>query len=169
VSIRKECNHGLFPLLQFVLISPSTQPADPHLIGSDVLMYLYYGGMVLIAQKSFQRAFDVLQMSFTMPVHALHEIMVEIYKKYLLVSLIVHGDVSPLPKYTTPMLQRMLRSCCGPYHDFANQFSKNKAEDVATALAKHRTLFEEESNYGLAHQAYEVIGVFPSSEIGFKV
>ena len=33
----------------------------------DVLLYLYYGGMVFAALKRFQRAFDMFHLAFTMP------------------------------------------------------------------------------------------------------
>mmetsp|Transcript_9243 Transcript_9243/g.22923 ORF Transcript_9243/g.22923 Transcript_9243/m.22923 type:complete len:237 (+) Transcript_9243:96-806(+) len=88
-----------------------------------------------------------------MPCHALHEVVVEIYKKYVLVSLIVHGEVVALPKYTTSMLQRMLKGCCGPYHDVAAAFAHHKVDDVKVSLAKHQALLQTEGNWGLAQQA----------------
>uniref|UniRef100_A0A6U4WDP4 COP9 signalosome complex subunit 3 n=1 Tax=Hemiselmis andersenii TaxID=464988 RepID=A0A6U4WDP4_HEMAN len=119
----------------------------------DVLLYIYYGGMVFAAVKRFDRAFDTLQLAFTMPCHALHEIVVEIYKKYVLISLITHGEVVALPKYTTPLLQRMLKGCCSAYHDVATAFATHKVDDVKVSLAKHQAVFTSDGNWGLASQA----------------
>mmetsp|Transcript_2598 Transcript_2598/g.6352 ORF Transcript_2598/g.6352 Transcript_2598/m.6352 type:complete len:445 (+) Transcript_2598:209-1543(+) len=152
-------------LLQLCLIAKVFKPAEEIIEGRvvrvnkegmqarDVLLYLYYGGMVFAALKRFQRAFDTLQLAFAMPCHALNEIVVEIYKKYVLVSLIVYGNIVQLPKYTTPLLQRMLKSSCGAYHEVATAFASLKMEDVRAALEKHKTALQADNNWGLANQA----------------
>ena len=71
----------------------------------DFLLYFYYGGMCLAAVKEMSQALEMFQLGFTMPCQALNEIMVELHKKYVLVSLIVHGEVQPLPKYTASLVQ----------------------------------------------------------------
>ena len=54
-----------------------------------------------------------------MPAVAVSHIMLEAYKKYLLISLIVHGDRSQdaltFPKYTSPVVSKYIRPLCAPY------------------------------------------------------
>lgn len=40
---------------------------------------------------------------------AVSHIMLEAYKKYILVSLILHGKVQPLPKYTSQIVGRFVK------------------------------------------------------------
>lgn len=40
---------------------------------------------------------------------AVSHIMLEAYKKYILVSLILHGKVQPLPKYTSQIVGRFIK------------------------------------------------------------
>ena len=75
-----------------------------------LLLYYYYGGCIYTALKNFDRAlffFEVkilkhretlvssvldVQVCVTTPTAAVSHIMLEAYKKYLLVGLLVHGD-----------------------------------------------------------------------------
>lgn len=44
---------------------------------------------------------------------AVSHIMLEAYKKYILVSLILHGKVQPLPKYTSQIVGRFIKVSTG--------------------------------------------------------
>ncbi|KAA3473810.1 COP9 signalosome complex subunit 3-like [Gossypium australe] len=57
----------------------------------DLYLYYYYGGMICIRQKSFQRALELLHNVVTAPMSTINAIAVEAYKKYILISLIHHG------------------------------------------------------------------------------
>ncbi|MBA0599419.1 hypothetical protein Gorai_005639 [Gossypium raimondii] len=92
----------------------------------DLFLYCYYGGMICIGQKHFQKALELLHNVVTAPMFAVNAIAVEAYKKYILVSLILHGQVcsaidikcadavfsTSLPKYSSSAAQRNLRSLC---------------------------------------------------------
>ncbi|TYH48893.1 hypothetical protein ES332_D10G098700v1 [Gossypium tomentosum] len=79
----------------------------------DLFLYCYYGGMICIGQKHFQKALELLHNVVTAPMFAVNAIAVEAYKKYILVSLILHGQFSTsLPKYSSSAAQRNLRSLC---------------------------------------------------------
>ncbi len=56
-----------------------------------VLLFFYYGGMVLTAVKEYQRALYFFEVCVTIPAVAVSHVMLEAYKKYLLVSLIEGG------------------------------------------------------------------------------
>lgn len=50
-----------------------------------------------------------LLQAITTPAMAVSHIMLEAYKKYILVSLILHGKVQPLPKYTSQIVGRFIK------------------------------------------------------------
>lgn len=58
------------------------------------LLYYYYGGMIYAALKNYDRALYFFEVAITTPALAVSHIMLEAYKKYILVSLILHGKVS---------------------------------------------------------------------------
>lgn len=47
--------------------------------------------------------------AITTPAMAVSHIMLEAYKKYILVSLILHGKVQQLPKYTSQIVGRFIK------------------------------------------------------------
>ncbi len=61
--------------------------------------------MVMIMCFSFSLIFQAI----TTPAMAVSHIMLEAYKKYILVSLILHGKVQPLPKYTSQIVGRFIK------------------------------------------------------------
>jgi COP9 signalosome complex subunit 3 len=59
----------------------------------DMLLYYYYGGMIYIGVKDFQKAEYFFDVALTVPCFALNAIMVEAYKKFVLVQLLNYGHV----------------------------------------------------------------------------
>ena len=123
----------------------------------DFLLYFYYGGMCLAAVKEMSKALEMFQLGFTMPCQALNEIMVELHKKYVLVSLIVHGEVQPLPKYTANLVQRLIKNCCSEYNEIATACGTHEVSEVQLAVEKHKAVLQRDNNYGLAKQALEAV------------
>ncbi|GBP33172.1 COP9 signalosome complex subunit 3 [Eumeta japonica] len=149
-------------LCQLCLLSKCMKPAlelldtDVTGIGSELggnndskhfLLYYYYGGMIYTAMKNYERALYFFEVVVTVPAVVVSHIMLEAYKKYILVSLILHGKVIPLPKYTSQVVSRFLKPLSAPYHELAT--SQN-------SLAKHREVFVRDKNLGLVNQ---IIGV----------
>jgi COP9 signalosome complex subunit 3 len=71
-----------------------------HLIYQHYLQYYYYGCMIYISLKNFQSAYDFAKIAITAPGSACSAIQLESYKKYILLSLILHGKVGKFPSYT---------------------------------------------------------------------
>merc|ERR1712107_791610 len=79
-----------------------------------LLLYYYYGGCIYSALKNFDRALFFFEVCVTTPTSAMSHVMPEAYKKYLLISLLVHGDNPKsfkdnlsLPKYTSPIVNKL--------------------------------------------------------------
>lgn len=52
--------------------------------------------MIYLAVRNLDRALYFFEVAITTPAHAVSHIMLEAYKKYILVSLLLHGKVSVL-------------------------------------------------------------------------
>ncbi|TYJ17253.1 hypothetical protein E1A91_A09G039800v1 [Gossypium mustelinum] len=106
----------------------------------DLFLFCYYGGMISIGQKWFQKALELLHNVVTAPMSTVNAIAVEAFKKYILVSLIHHG-------------QRNLKNLCQPYIELANSYSNGKIADIETYVEANKDKFESDNNLGLVKQA----------------
>lgn len=70
------------------------------------LLYYYYGGMIYTALKNYENALYFYEVCVMTPASAVSHIMIEAYKKYILVSLILTGKVNLLPNYTSNLIKR---------------------------------------------------------------
>ncbi|XP_044501334.1 COP9 signalosome complex subunit 3-like [Mangifera indica] len=119
----------------------------------DFFLYCYYGGMILIGQKQFRKALELLHNVVTAPMSSINAIAVEAYKKYILVSLMHHGQFSTnLPKYTSSAAQRNLKNFCQTYIELANTYNNGKFSELETFIQTNREKFESDNNLGLVKQ-----------------
>ncbi|XP_052477444.1 COP9 signalosome complex subunit 3 isoform X2 [Gossypium raimondii] len=106
----------------------------------DLFLFCYYGGMISIGKKWFRKALELLHNVVTAPMSTVNAIAVEAFKKYILVSLIHHG-------------QRNLKNLCQPYIELANSYSNGKIADIETYVEANKDKFESDNNLGLVKQA----------------
>ncbi|XP_027350843.1 COP9 signalosome complex subunit 3 isoform X2 [Abrus precatorius] len=121
----------------------------------DLFLYCYYGGMICIGQKHFRKALDLLHNVVTGPMSSMNAIPVEAYKKYILVSLIHHGQSQlsiTLPKYASSVAQRNLKTFCQPYMDLANSYGTAKIAELEACVKTNTEKFENDNNLGLVKQ-----------------
>ncbi|XP_012935761.1 COP9 signalosome complex subunit 3 [Aplysia californica] len=118
----------------------------------DYLLHYYYGGMIYTALKNYDRALYYFEVVVTTPSVAVSHIMMEAYKKFILVSLILHGKIINLPQYTSQVLKRYIRPLCQPYLDLASVYAQNNLADLRTTLTKHTEVFNRDNNMGLVKQ-----------------
>ena len=67
-------------------------PKTTGLVVKDFFLYCYYGGMTLVGLKRYSEALDFFLRAFAVPATQVSAIVVASYKKYLLVSLLLHGQ-----------------------------------------------------------------------------
>ncbi|XP_010550198.1 PREDICTED: COP9 signalosome complex subunit 3 [Tarenaya hassleriana] len=119
----------------------------------DLFLYCYYGGMICIGQKKFQKALELLHNLVTAPMNSISAIAVEAYKKYILVSLIHHGQFSnSLPKYASTAAQRNLKNLCTPYVELGNCYNEGKIAELEASIQANTLVFEADKNMGLVKQ-----------------
>lgn len=118
----------------------------------DVLLYLYYGGMVYMGLRRFREAQDMFVAAISAPANVLSAIVLEAYKKYVLVSLIVDGKQPSLPKRTATQVARGLKSLASIYDQFAQLYAKYELSATARAIELNQELFKADNNYGLVQE-----------------
>ncbi|KAI3364915.1 hypothetical protein L3Q82_001093 [Scortum barcoo] len=116
------------------------------------LCYYYYGGMIYTGLKNFERALYFYEQAITTPAMAVSHIMLEAYKKYILVSLILHGKVQPLPKYTSQIVGRFIKPLSNAYHELAQVYTTNNPAELRSLVNKHSETFTRDNNTGLVKQ-----------------
>lgn len=132
-------------------LDPSATGITPR----DVMRYYYYGGMVYAGVKDMRKALEAFKMVFTMPAMTLSAIMVEAYKKYVLASLLVHGQLLPMPKHTSAVVQRSLKSLTGPYGELVNAYSTSSTDELHKVATAHSQAFDKDKNFGLVKQVIQ--------------
>ena len=130
----------------------SVNPAKTGLTLPDFLQYCYYAGMVCIGEKHYKQAMRLLLGAITVPAVALSAIMIAAYKKYILLSLIVHSQLVPLPRYASQFVSRNIGSVCEEYQELATAFGSHEMESVAAVIAKHEAVYDRDHNHGLVRQ-----------------
>ncbi|AQK78397.1 COP9 signalosome complex subunit 3 [Zea mays] len=118
----------------------------------DLFLYCYYGGMIYIGLKKFPKALELLHNAVTAPMSTLNAIAVEAYKKYILVSLIVNGQVPSFPKYTSISAQRSMKNHAQIYFELSTSYSNGRYTDLETFVESNSAAFQSDNNLGLVKQ-----------------
>ncbi|XP_067912588.1 COP9 signalosome complex subunit 3 isoform X3 [Heterodontus francisci] len=153
-------------LCQLCLLAKCFNPAIPYLEvdmtdickengaydAKHFLCYYYYGGMIYTGLKNFERALYFYEQAITTPAMAVSHIMLESYKKYILVSLILHGKVQQLPKYTSQIVGRFIKPLSNAYHELAQVYATNNPAELRNVVNKHNETFTRDNNMGLVKQ-----------------
>ena len=77
--------------------------------GSDgklLLLYFYYGGMIFAALRKYKEALFFFEACLRVPTLTLSYIMLEAYKKFVLLSLYYHGEIPQPPKCAMQTVNR---------------------------------------------------------------
>nr|CAG4646201.1 EOG090X04TU [Macrothrix elegans] len=144
---------NLKPSLEFINgDTTEINPENGYFDAKHFLLYYYYGGVINAAMKNYDKSLYGFEVALTTPASAISHIMLESYKKYIMVSLILHGKVAPLPKYTSQVVNRLLKPMSAIYHEISSVFASNKPAALEMVLNKHRDVLQRENNWGLAKQ-----------------
>lgn len=131
---------------------------DPHetfLTPTDFYLYCYYGGMVCIGRKSYCKALDLFLQGLTAPAVLVNAITVATYKKYVLVSLLHAGQLSPLPKFTAARVKQVVEQECRAYHELATAFTSHNVQKLHSSVEQLQPTFTTDNNMGLVKQVVQ--------------
>jgi COP9 signalosome complex subunit 3 len=118
------------------------------------MLYYYYGGMIWIGLKKWQKAHEFLTAATTIPSIALSAILVEAYKKYILVSLLLTGKAVSVPKQCSTIVQRQIHRLVTEYEDLAEACARKDGSLSKTVLRNHATYVKDKA-LGLVQQLQE--------------
>jgi len=108
---------------------------------------------VYCALKDWSQALEMFQMALTVPSSVLSYVQVESYKKYIIASLMVHGELGTLPSLTSPIVQQHVEKLCTPYVEFAKSFRKGDVGATERLVHEHAAIFMKEAMMGMVKQA----------------
>jgi len=148
--ISSKCYKSALPILdKFVYL------IDPKISGiksEDTRLYYYYGGICYVALKQWDKAIEFFETVVSAPAVMASAIMVEAYRKLVLVSLIHKGAVGGLPKCTNQSVSRVIKQICSPYEELATAFSTSSLDDLNKSIENNCEPFVKDNNLGLVGQ-----------------
>ncbi|CAF2347476.1 unnamed protein product [Brassica napus] len=163
VQVSAKCLTALHPDCLQLCLQAKSYKAGFSVLSDDILevdqprdfyLYCYYGGMICIGLKRFQKASELLYNVVTAPMYQLNAIALEAYKKYILVNLIHSGQFSnSVPKCASTAAQRHLKSWCIPYNEVGNRYNDGEISELEAVVVAHSSDFEQDNNLGLVRQA----------------
>ncbi|KAI8365967.1 uncharacterized protein BYT42DRAFT_505179 [Radiomyces spectabilis] len=143
------------------ILDQDIETVDPVTYATSIVSFLeyhYYGAMIYIGNKNFDRALDFLILVISAPTqNAVSAIQLEAFKKYSLVSLIHDGQWRTLPKYTSVMVTKSAKIRCLPYYEISKAFDNTDIRQFETLFDKHRAVFESDNHIGLMKQCHEAL------------
>ncbi|KAH8592768.1 hypothetical protein B0O99DRAFT_628935 [Bisporella sp. PMI_857] len=120
----------------------------------DILEYFLWGGMVYIGLGRWKSALIYLESAITYPIrgNSVSRIMVEAYKKWVLVGLLVEGKLLPLPKSVDGNATKAFRIIGKPYESIANIFETGTAARLKSEAEHAQKIVSDDCNTGLVLQ-----------------
>ncbi len=139
----------------------------------DLLKYFYMAGLVFIGLKRYSDALFMLEQCFSLPSTGVSAVMVEAYKKYVLVTLITSNtgrfnEARSIPRYASTSVSKSLPSQASIYLELASivgeissltSASQTPAgmEKLTAFIAKNTDAFSRDQNYGLVKQSINAL------------
>lgn len=131
----------------------------------QVLEYFLYSGMVYMALGRWESALESLESAITYPVKdssMASKIMVEAYKKWVLVGVLLHGKPLLLPKATSNTAAKTFKILAKPYDTVAQMFETATASRLKAEVDFGRSIWQNDCNTGLllhvlaAYQKFQI-------------
>lgn len=145
-------------------ITPDSGITAKKLKVAEVLEYCFLVGMVYIGLRDWRNAKRCLEVAVSYPARetGCSKIMVEAYKKWLLVSLLFDGKVPQLPKVTSSGAAKIYHITAKPYDTLATIFEFGTAVRLKAEADAGQIVWTNDFNYALilnvlaAHQQIQI-------------
>lgn len=157
------CDMGLSPPDYIDLETGLTTSLDVE----KVLEYEFYSGLLYCSREKWQKARAAFERVITHPTRdaGVSKIMVEAYKKWLLVSLLVNGCTPAMPSNAGSNAQKVYETVGKPYSAIASHFDAMAAVALKREVEDHVQEWQNDLNSGLvqqvlaAHQKWQIINL----------
>mmetsp|Transcript_16105 Transcript_16105/g.18237 ORF Transcript_16105/g.18237 Transcript_16105/m.18237 type:complete len:399 (-) Transcript_16105:210-1406(-) len=148
-------------VLEIPLLSVSTRLLDTKInrsrIAHELICYFLYGARAYAALKDFNKSIHFCKLAMTVPSAALSAAVVEAYNFYVVVSLILYGEVLPIPKSAPNAVRRLELDIA--YNDLTLAYRKRSIDEIEKAITAHSASFKERGHYGLANQGRKAFAI----------
>eukprot|EP00127_Corallochytrium_limacisporum_P003812 Clim_evm26s153 gene=Clim_evmTU26s153 len=130
---------------------------DTGITALDILLYFYYGGIVYTVLQRWQDAINFFDMALSMPANELSQVMIEAYKKKIILNLLVHGRGPSLPEHVSSIVLRFINQeqLVGPYRKYAKAFLAYDVSTVQTLTEAQE--FKDDNNYGIVKRCTQML------------
>lgn len=134
-------------------------------------MYLEYflmGGMCYMAIGEYRKALFCYEVVLVAPIvqSVASAVMVEAYKKWLLVHLLLNGTDTELPKAVSPNAIKIMRPLAKPYECLVEAFKSRKLDRLQAEVQEGLDIWQSEGNYGLVHAVLVAFRKFAIVRLG---
>ncbi|KAJ8104191.1 hypothetical protein POJ06DRAFT_14927 [Lipomyces tetrasporus] len=120
----------------------------------DHLRFHYYGAMVFIGMKQYQKAIEYLAIVLCAPGFPCSMVQIEALKKTVLLQLILYGKHTlKLPRMANDFTSHSYRAFARPYDHFAVAFENGDPTILKLVWNQIKGIFTADGNYGLALHA----------------
>lgn len=117
----------------------------------EVLEYFLCRGIIYIGVRDWRRAFQSLEDAVTFPTKdgAVSKIMIDAYKKWILVGLLLEGKPLNLPKVTGAQAAKTYHTIAKPYESVAQIFENGTAARLKAEVEAGNRIWHDDCNTGL--------------------
>lgn len=127
----------------------------------DYLEYHLYGAMIYMGLKQWEKAMSFLEIVLLAPTAtSTSTIMVEAYKKWALVGLLLNGKASLLPKGANKNMMRNVHALARPYDCLVEAFGSGRLVRLKGEIEEGQQFWLSDCNFGLVLQVYDAFRKF---------
>jgi COP9 signalosome complex subunit 3 len=151
----------------YLFLSPATGLSQP-VTSRTYLEYFLLGGMCYMALRRYDDAMLFLEVVLTAPtaLNVASAIMVEAYKKWLLVGLLRRGVTPTIPKNVGQNAIKHIRALARPYECVAEAFEFGNIQRLRAEIEAGNLMWQDDNNYGLMVEVYQAFRKFAVLKLG---
>jgi COP9 signalosome complex subunit 3 len=151
----------------YLFLSPATGLSQP-VTSRTYLEYFLLGGMCYMALRRYDDAMLFLEVVLTAPtaLNVASTVMVEAYKKWLLVGLLRRGVTPTIPKNVGQNAIKHIRALARPYECVAEAFEFGNIQRLRAEIEAGNLMWQDDNNYGLMVEVYQAFRKFAVLKLG---
>jgi COP9 signalosome complex subunit 3 len=131
------------------------------LTSREYLEYHLFGAMIYMGLKQWEKAMSFLKIVLMAPTaNPTSAVMVEAYKKWLLVGLLMNGKAPSPPKGTNKNVLRTIRALAKPYDCLVEAFVSGSLTRLKGEVEEGQSFWLGDCNFGLVVQVYDAFRKF---------
>jgi COP9 signalosome complex subunit 3 len=154
VCLKAKAYHLAAPVLDQPIfdISLKSNSNYTQMTPQSFLSYFYYGALIRIGMKDFASAMQLLLVVLTCPSSCLSAIQTDAYKKFVLLSLRVHGELQSLPVYCSHIVQRYAKIRPSYFMDIVEAYKQGDPAALSRVVEEKTAQIQADNNSGLVKQ-----------------